>query len=89
MLEEHNRQLASLEGVVGDGSFMGGEAPNIADISFFASAQYYDLFYRFELPLTYPRLRAVYGRFAARPSAAPPAYPEALAGIAPIQIEKS
>lgn len=85
MLEEFNRQLASLERVVGDGTFMGGATPNIADISFFASAQYFRLFYRFELAGTYPRLRAIYDSFAVRPSAAAPAYPEALAQIAPIK----
>jgi glutathione S-transferase len=84
MLEEHERQLTTLEGQAGDGAFMGGDTPSIADITFFASAQYFDLFYRFPLPERFARLRAIYERFSHRPSAAPPTYPEALARIAGI-----
>ncbi len=89
MREEFYRQLANLEHMVGDSAFMGGDTPNIADISFFASAQYFRLFYRLDLPSIYPRLRAIYDRFATRPSAAPPTYPEALARIAPVSQQAS
>lgn len=84
MLEEHERQLTTLDAQVGDGAFMGGDAPSIADISFFASAQYFDLFYQFSLPERFTKLRVIYERFSSRPSAAPPIYPEALARIAGI-----
>jgi glutathione S-transferase len=85
MREEFYRQLASLEGQANDDEYFGGAVPNIADISFFASAQYYDLFYHVPLSGRFPRLQAIYQRFSQRPSATPPDYPEALALIAPVR----
>jgi glutathione S-transferase len=87
MLEEHERQLMSLEAQAGDGAFMGGDTPSIADISFFASAQYFDLFYQYTLPERFSNLRTIYERFSQRPSAVAPIYPAALARIAAIVRE--
>jgi len=81
---EYSLSMATFESFAGDGPFLGGEAPNLADVLFFASAQFYELMYRIGIPESCPTLRRIYANFAARPSAAAPQFPAMILEKAPI-----
>lgn len=82
---EYARVLDSLEAVAGDGDYMGGDRPNLADVAFFASEQFMRNLYRLRLPAPCRRLSAIYDRFRERPSAAPPTYPDWMTELAPLR----
>ncbi|HAA55149.1 MAG TPA: glutathione S-transferase family protein [Myxococcales bacterium] len=82
---EYTRTLKLLEALVGDGEYMGGSTPNIADIAFFASEQYMRSLYQLQLPTEQVKLEAIYQRFAQRPSAHPEPYPQILVEHAPLR----
>lgn len=79
---EYRRQLGCLETILPETPYMGGETPSIADVTFFASAQYLDLFYGERMADECPKLKAIYERFSKRPSATPPQYPQKLNQLA-------
>lgn len=76
--------LCNLENVIGDGEFIAGNHPTIADCALFASADIVTRLYRQTFPNECVRLQAWYERFSRRPSAAPIDYPEVLKARAPI-----
>ncbi|KQX23424.1 MULTISPECIES: glutathione S-transferase family protein [unclassified Sphingomonas] len=82
---EYARVLASLEGMAGGGDYLGGETPNIADVTFFASEQFMRDLYKLRLPKELTKLEAIFNRFLQRPSAAPEAYPDFMVPIAPLR----
>lgn len=83
---EYVRATGSLEALAGDGDYMGGATPNIADVAFFASAQYMRKLYKLQLPKERERLEAIYQNFQQRSSAKLAPYPQILVDNAPIQL---
>lgn len=82
---EYARMAESLEAISGDGPYLGGENPNIADVAFFASEQFMRDLYKLAIPSICTKLEAIYRRFLARPSAAPAPYPQFVIDNAPLR----
>ncbi|MBP7338923.1 glutathione S-transferase N-terminal domain-containing protein [Niveispirillum sp.] len=82
---EYARVLGSLEAMAGDGDYLGGDRPSIADVAFFASEQFMRTLYKLRLPEQCARLEAIYSRFQQRPSATPAAFPEWIVDMAPLR----
>lgn len=82
---ETGQALQNLETLAGKDDYLGGDAPNLADVAFFASQQFMQELYKLKLPAGLTRLAGIYQRFSARPSAAPAPYPEPVAELAPLR----
>ncbi len=82
---EYGQALHNLEAVAGEGSYLGGDAPNLADVVFFASQQFMQELYKLALPSGLTRLGGIYQRFSERPSAALAPFPEMLVPLAPLR----
>lgn len=82
---EYTELLNKVEAMAGDGDFMGGATPNIADVAFFASEQFMRDLYKLRLPEKYVKLEAIYQRFLKRPSAAAQTYPQFVVENAPLR----
>ena len=82
---EYGRVLQNLELLAGDGDYLGGSRPNLADVAFFASEQFMRELYKLRLPPELSRLEAIYQRFGERPSAALAPYPQRIAELAPLR----
>lgn len=77
----HRRLIEQIEQVIGDGEFLGGDRPTIADCMMFAAVQTSHRLYGEPLPRDLPKLTGFYSRFEQRPSAAVPEYPEGLQSL--------
>ncbi len=66
--ESRENILAALEVRIGDGEFLAGDRPTIADCSFFAAVDTAQRLSAYEIPAKYPRLRRWFERFSLRPS---------------------
>ena len=77
----YRQSINQIEQVIGDGEFLSGRHPTIADCIMFASAQYAHRLYGEPLPQDSPKLTRFYSRFEQRPSAAVPEYPEGLQNL--------
>ena len=82
---EYEQALQGLELVSGEGDYLGGDEPSLADVVFFASQQFMQELYGLQLPQGLARLRMIYARFSERPSAALAPYPEPVARLAPLR----
>lgn len=82
---EYAQILKNLEALSGDGDFLGGTAPNIADVAFYASEQFMRDLYKLQLPDEFERLEAIFQRFAKRPSAKPAIFPQFVVDNAPLR----
>lgn len=82
---EYAHALESLDAMAGEGDYMGGGNPNIADIAYFASEQFMRDIYKIRLPRQCTRLEAIYDRFLSRPGAAPEPAPEFVIQNAPVR----
>ncbi len=78
---QYRRSIGQIEQAVGDGGFLRGDRPTIADCMMFASAQFAHRLYGESLPRDLPRLNRFCSRFEQRPSAAVPEYPEGLQSV--------
>jgi len=86
MRHEYERVLGSLEALAGDGDYLGGTNPSVADVAFFASEQFMRDLYKLQLPPRLERLEGIYGRFLKRPSAEPAPYPGFMIPLSPLRI---
>ncbi len=82
---EYEQVLQQLELLSGNGDYLGGDEPNLADVTFFASQQFMQELYQLQIPEELSGLSAVYDRFSQRPSAVLAAYPEPLVQVAPLR----
>jgi len=65
-----DRLIGLLEGYIGSSSFVAGDSVSIADCTLFAGLHVQATLFEYDLPETAPNLRAWYGRFLQRESAA-------------------
>lgn len=74
---QYRQSMGQIEQLIGDSEFLRtDDRPTIADCMLFASAQFAHQLYREPLPRDCPRIGKFYSRFAQRPSAVVPEYPE-------------
>ncbi len=85
MRAEHHRVLEALETMAGDGDYLGGTTPSIADVTFFASEQFMRDLYKLRLPASCKRLEAIYNRFLQRPSAEAAPFPDFIVPLSPLR----
>lgn len=85
MRAEHDRVLEALETMAGDGDYLGGSTPSIADVTFFASEQFMRDLYKLRLPASCTKLEAIYNRFLQRPSAEAAPFPEFIVPLSPLR----